>query len=198
MPHHPPEHGKPIAEFERFDPQIGKTISFRRVSLEQDLDMLHQWMHEPHVIPFWRLNIPYEKYREHLRKFLADPHQTLHIGSLDGVPMSYWETYWVRDDIVGQAYDFHPEDQGVHLLIGPPSYLGKGYALPLLKTVVFRLFQHENTEKVVAEPDIRNEKMIHIFKKCGFQFQKEIDLPDKRAALMFCHRETFMRSWENG
>ncbi|MFC7439649.1 GNAT family N-acetyltransferase [Laceyella putida] len=176
---------------------MGKTISFRRVTLEHDLDMLFQWMHEPHVIPFWNLAIPFEKYEKHLRKFLADPHQTLHIGSLDGVPMSYWETYWAKDDVVGKTYDVHPEDQGIHLLFGPPSYLGKGYALPLLKTMVFRLFQHEKTEKVVAEPDIRNEKMIHIFKKCGFAFQKEIDLPDKRAALMYCYREPFLRSWNH-
>ncbi|MGA9173874.1 MAG: GNAT family N-acetyltransferase [Thermoactinomyces sp.] len=172
-----------------------KTISFRKVSLEHDLDMLFQWMQQPHVIPFWNLNISFEKYRDHLRKSLTDPHQTLQIGLLNGVPMSYWETYWAKDDIVGQHYEVHPEDQGVHLLIGPPSFLGKGYALPLLKAMVFRLFQYEKTEKVIAEPDIRNDKMIHIFKKCGFEIQKEIDLPDKRALLMYCYREPFFRGW---
>ncbi|WP_445164674.1 GNAT family N-acetyltransferase [Paenactinomyces guangxiensis] len=177
---------------------MGKRISFRPVTLERDLERLHQWMHEPHVIPYWNLNIPFAKYREHLRKFLADPHQTLYIGSLDGTPMSYWETYWVKDDILAQYYDFHPDDQGVHLLIGPPAFLGKGYASPLLRTITRRLFHHNRTEKVVAEPDIRNEKMIHIFKKCGFEFQKAIDLPDKRAALMYCYREPFLRSWNHG
>ncbi|MBA4602819.1 GNAT family N-acetyltransferase [Thermoactinomyces mirandus] len=178
------------------DPSIDKTITFRKVDLEQDFGRLHQWMHEPHVIPFWNLNISREKYREHLQSFLADPHQTLHIGSLDGTPMSYWETYWIRGDILGNFYDFHPEDQGIHLLIGPPSFLGKGYALPLLRAMTCCLFQHKSTQKVVAEPDVRNEKMIHIFEKCGFEFQKETDLPDKRAALMFCNRDSFKRRWE--
>lgn len=180
------------------DPDIGKEISFRRVEMEKDLDRLHEWMHQPHVIQFWNLNIPYDQYREHLRKFLADPHQTLHIGSLDGTPMSYWETYWVRGDILGKHYDYDPEDQGIHLLIGPPPFLGKGYALPLLRAMTYRLFQHQPTQKVVAEPDIRNKKMIHIFEKCGFEFQREIDLPDKRAALMFCYRDTFQRRWNHG
>lgn len=193
---YPPSHPH-LTEFCVVDHTLEKSISFRQVRLEQDLDMLFQWMHEPHVIPFWNLALPYAEYREHLRKFLADPHQALHIGSLDGVPMSYWETYWAQQDIVGQYYDADPEDQGVHLLIGPPSYLGKGYALPLLKAMVSRLFQHEPTEKVVAEPDIRNEKMIHIFKQCGFTFQKAIDLPDKRAALMFCDRNSFLRRWNH-
>ncbi|WP_206186547.1 GNAT family N-acetyltransferase [Thermoflavimicrobium daqui] len=184
--------------FQRYDSSIGKTISFRQVQLEEDLDRLHQWMHEPHVIPFWNLAIPREQYREHLCKFLADSHQTLYIGSLDGVPMSYWETYWAKDDILGKFYDFHPEDQGIHLLIGPPSFLGKGYIYPLLQTMTYHLFQHPQTEKIVAEPDIRNKKMIYVFQKCGFEFQKEIDLPDKRAALMYCYREPFLRSVSHG
>nr|WP_107727577.1 GNAT family N-acetyltransferase [Desmospora activa] len=180
--------------YERFHPTIGKRIAFRPVELERDLERLHQWMHQFHVIPFWDLNIPLDRYRKHLQTFLADTHQSLHIGSLDGVPMSYWETYWAKDDILGKYYDVHPDDQGIHLLIGPPSYLGKGYALPLLQTMTAWLFEHQETQKVVAEPDIRNDKMIHLFTKCGFRFQQEIQLPDKRAALMFCYRDTFVGS----
>jgi acetyl CoA:N6-hydroxylysine acetyl transferase len=174
--------------FECLHPIIGKRIAFRPVELERDLKQLHHWMHQPHVIPFWKLNIPLERYRKHLESFLADSHQRLHIGSLDGVPMSYWETYWATDDILGRYYDAHPDDQGVHLLIGPPAYIGKGYARPLLQTMTEWLFTHQATQRVVAEPDIRNEKMIHIFETCGFRFEKEIQLPDKRAALMVCQR----------
>ncbi|WP_245838686.1 GNAT family N-acetyltransferase [Marininema halotolerans] len=169
---------------------MNQTITFRPVNFSEDINRLHQWQKEPHVVPFWNLDIPRVQYEKHLLNFLADTHQDLHIGSIEGVPMSYWETYWVKDDILGQHYDFHPEDQGIHLLIGPPSFLGKGYAQPLLESMTARLFEHPATQKVVAEPDIRNKKMIHIFEKCGFRFQKEIELPDKRAALMFCHRKT--------
>jgi RimJ/RimL family protein N-acetyltransferase len=186
-----------LDNFSFYHQKIKKTISFRPVRLEQDLEMLHQWMHEPHVIPFWNRALSLEKYEVHLRDFLKDTHQSLHIGSLNDVPISYWETYWVKDDVLGKSYDVHPDDQGIHLLFGPTSYLGKGYALPFLSTMVYCLFQHEKTEKVVTEPDIRNEKMIHIFKKCGFELQKNIKLPDKEAALMFCHREPFLRSWND-
>ncbi|HEX7063889.1 MAG TPA: GNAT family N-acetyltransferase, partial [Bacillales bacterium] len=134
-------------------------------------------------------------FRDHLRKALADSHQTLYIGELDGVPMSYWESYWVRDDVIGKYYDFEQNDQGVHLLIGPEPFLGRGYALPLLRAMVAFQFQAEGTDLVVAEPDIRNKKMIHIFKKCGFEAQNEIDLPDKSGLLMFCRREVFERRW---
>lgn len=181
--------------FKVFDPNIKKEIVFRPVGI-QDVDMLHRWMHQEHVIPFWKRNLSFTEYKRHLQEFLADDHQQLYIGSLDQTAMSYWETYWVKEDILGNYYDYDPADQGVHLLIGPPEFLGKGYATPLLQAITFLLFQQDQTQKVVAEPDVRNEKMIHVFEKCGYVFQREINLPDKRAALMFCERDQFIRSWE--
>ncbi|MCF2945083.1 GNAT family N-acetyltransferase [Paenibacillus tarimensis] len=183
------------AVFQLKHPGIGKTIAFRPVSLELDFDRLLKWQHEPHVIPYWRLNIPEEQYREYLISSLANRNHTLYIGMLDDVPMSYFESYWAAGDRIGQYYEAGEQDQGVHLLIGPPDYLGKGYALPLLQAMVCFQFRHAATDTIVAEPDIRNSRMIHIFKRCGFRFDREVELPEKTAALMFCSRQDFERSW---
>lgn len=184
-------------EFSFYDREVNQTISFVKAALERDIVILHKWHQEPHVIPFWNLNIPFEKYRSHLKGFLSDPHQTLFLGLLNGVPMSYWEAYWVQGDVVESCYDPHPEDRGIHLLIGEPDYLGKGYALPLLRAMVHFQFLHQSTDKVIAEPDIRNKKMIHIFEQCGFEKIKPIELPDKTGMLMFCQREQFERRWRD-
>ncbi|OYD56819.1 GNAT family N-acetyltransferase [Fictibacillus aquaticus] len=176
---------------------MGKTISFVKVELERDAAMLHEWQQQPYVIPFWKLDIPFEAYVKHLEKFLADTHQTLYLGLIDGVPMSYWEAYWVKGDVVEDTYDYHPHDQGIHLLIGEEAYLGKGYALPMLRAMVAFQFLSKKTEKVIAEPDITNDKMIHVFETCGFEKVKPIQLPDKTGMLMFCHRETFERRWSD-
>ncbi|MEM1506039.1 GNAT family N-acetyltransferase [Domibacillus sp. 8LH] len=181
--------------FERYEPLIQKTISFRHVSMEEDVERLHLWMHEKHVIPFWNLNISFENYTAHLQRFLQDDHQTLLIGELGGVPMSYWESYWVKDDIIGTRYPFGEYDQGIHLLIGPKEFLGKGFIYPMLLTILYKKFQVVETNQIIAEPDIRNEKMIHVFKKCGFQPVKEVELPDKTGLLMICERKVFERRW---
>ncbi|ALC81263.1 MULTISPECIES: GNAT family N-acetyltransferase [Bacillus] len=181
--------------FERYDPVIQKSILFRRVTMEKDLEQLHSWMHEKHVIPYWKLNISLEKYKVHLQKFLQDDHQTLLVGELDGVPMSYWESYWVKGDIIGNYYAFDEYDQGIHLLIGPTDFLGKGFTYPLLMTILQKKFQVPETNKIIAEPDIRNEKMIYVFKKCGFQPVMEVELSDKSALLMECERNVFERRW---
>lgn len=184
-------------KYEHYDPISQKTIAFRPVKAEKDGERLHTWMHEEHVIPFWNLNISFDDYMKHLQRFLKDDHQTLLIGELDGVPMSYWESYWVKGDIIGNYYSFGEYDQGIHLLIGPPAFLGKGLIYPLLLTMLYKQFQCKETNRVVAEPDIRNEKMIHVFKKCGFKAVKEVKLPDKTGLLMACERDMFERRWKN-
>ena len=165
-----------------------RSLAFRPVELVRDLELVYGWMHQAHVIPFWKLDLPYPAFRQHLERALEDPHQTLYLGLLEGVPVSYWECYWAADDMIGQHYPVHADDQGVHLLIGPPNYLGKGLALPLLNAVVRGLFTFAGTRRVVAEPDSRNAKMIHVFKRCGFEPQRLVDLPDKQALLMLCDR----------
>lgn len=179
--------------YQAFEPEIGKEISFRPVTLQEDLNRIHAWMNEPHVIPFWDMARPLEDIRDYLQKALDDPHQTPYVGNLDGVPMSYWETYWAVEDVISGYYEVRPEDQGIHLLIGPPEFLGRGYALPLLRAMTALQFRHEATQRIVTEPDIRNGLVIRVFERCGFEFQRPIDLPEKRAALMFCHRERFER-----
>jgi RimJ/RimL family protein N-acetyltransferase len=182
--------------YKKFDAEINKSIAFRPVSLSLDLDRIHEWMNQDYVIPFWQLGFNKDKIQQHLKKALADKHQTLYIGFIDDVPMSYWESYWAIDDVVSGCYPTEKSDQGIHLLIGDRTFLGKGYALPLLRAMTFFQFEHSDTQKVIAEPDIRNSKMIHVFEKCGFVFQREILLPDKSAALMFCERQHFMEKWK--
>ncbi|MEE6146346.1 GNAT family N-acetyltransferase [Bacillus cereus] len=177
---------------------MNKNISFRRANMEEDFEKLHSWMNNKHVIPFWRLNMSKDLYKIHLDNALKDTHQTLYIGYLDNIPMSYWEAYYVKGDIIEKYYDYDEHDQGIHLLIGPEQYLGKGYALPLLKAMVTFQFQNKKTQKIIAEPDINNKKMIHVFERCGFKAIKSIDLPDKTGLLMFCSRIEFEGALVNG
>lgn len=149
-------------------------------------------MNRPHVVPFWDLARPVEGIRHYIEENLADEQQTPYIGSLDGEPMSYWEAYSVPDDVVGRYYQADAADRGVHLLIGPPEHLGRGLALPLLRAMTAFQLSYPGTQRVVAEPNVRNGRMIHVFGPSGYEKQREIDLPDKRAALMFCDKDRFL------
>ncbi|WP_100400985.1 GNAT family N-acetyltransferase [Bacillus sp. FJAT-44742] len=174
----------------RFEKRIGsgQVITFRPFEIKEDLVRLHEWMHKDHVIPFWQLNVPFSRLKRHMEKAVANEHQLLWIGCLDDVPLSYWETYEVKEDVIGKYYRYHSQDRGIHLLIGPEFYIGRGLAEPFVKAMVDFEFTKRKATKIVAEPDITNKKMIHVFQKCGFQPIKPITLPEKRALLMIYHR----------
>lgn len=183
-------------DYRTYHPDLERTISFRQVSLERDLERLHAWLNSEHVLPYWQLNDPLPEFRETLIEKIADDHMTPYVGYLDHVPMSYWESYWAADDEIAEYYDAEPADQGIHLLIGPSEYLGHGYAEPLVRAVTEMQFCHQETDRIVTEPDSRNERVIHVFEQCGFEPRQELELPEKDALLMVCERERFRAGGE--
>jgi acetyl CoA:N6-hydroxylysine acetyl transferase len=167
----------------------GGRASFRLLDPEADLELVHGWMHQPHVVPFWQLDLDRAGVAAYLRQAAADDHQQVLVGHVDGEPVSYWECYWAARDLLAEHYPAEPADQGVHLLIGPPERTGRGLGRQLLQAVVaWQLAREPATRRVVAEPDVRNGRMIHVFEQCGFRRAGELELPDKRAALMVHER----------
>lgn len=176
-----------------YDSRIDRTISFRPATTERDLGRLHRWLNSEHVLPYWELDEPLPAFERAFEEKLADEHLVPYIGCLDHVPMSYWEAYWTADDPLANHYEARPSDRGLHLLIGPPEYLEKGYAVPLLREMTALQFAHPEVERVVAEPDARNERAIAAFEACGFEsrFEFEFGEEDKEALLVVCERERF-------
>lgn len=167
----------------------GARTWFRPLDPEADLDLVHGWMHQPHVTAFWRLDVSRGELAAYLRGVVSDGHQEVLIGCVDGTPVSYWEVYWAAHDPLARHYAAEPHDQGVHLLIGPPELTGRGLGRHLLEQVVtWQLAREPRTRRIVAEPDVRNARMIHVFERCGFVREADVELPDKRAALMVRHR----------
>ena len=182
-------------DFEYYDETIDRHVGFRPVDLERDLGRLHAWLGSEHVKPYWDLDEPLLEFRETLRGKLADDHTTLYIGCVDHAPMSYWERYWAAEDDLAAYYDADPADQGIHLLIGPEEYLGRGYGVALLRAMLAFQFRHPETDRVVAEPDARNDAVLAAAERCGaeprheFEFEEE----EKTARLLVCQRERFER-----
>lgn len=183
-------------DYRTYQQNLEATISFRQATLERDLERLHAWLNSEHVLPYWQLNDPLPEFRETLSEKIEDEHMTPYVGYLNHVPMSYWESYWAAEDEIAEYYDAEPADQGIHLLIGPSEYLGHGYAEPLVRAVTEMQFCHPETDRIVTEPDSRNERVIHVFEQCGFEPQRKLDLPEKDALLMICERDRFRREDE--
>ncbi|MFJ6216280.1 GNAT family N-acetyltransferase [Streptomyces sp. NPDC092296] len=147
-------------------------------------------MNDPAVAEFWRLDGPPETTERHLRAQLAgDGHSVPCVGLLDGRPMSYWEVYRADLDPLALHYPARPHDTGIHLLLGPADTRGRGIGSTLLDALAARILQSRpHCTRVVAEPDVRNAPSVAAFRRAGFHCAAELDLPDKRAALMIRDR----------
>ncbi|PVC78568.1 GNAT family N-acetyltransferase [Streptomyces sp. CS081A] len=166
--------------------------SFRLVPvrLERDLPLLTRWMNDPAVAAFWELAGPETVTADHLRAQLeGDGRSVPCLGLLDGTPMSYFEIYRADLDPLARHYPAHPHDTGLHLLIGGTADRGRGVGTTLLRAVADLVLDHRpRCTRVLAEPDLRNTPSVSAFLGGGFRYAAEVDLPDKRAALMIRDR----------
>ncbi|MEV7084326.1 GNAT family N-acetyltransferase [Streptomyces sp. NPDC093085] len=156
------------------------------VHMERDLALISGWMNDPAVAAFWHLAGAPERTEAHVRPQLDGDGRTLPcLGVLDGVPMSYWELYRADLDPLARHYPARPHDTGIHLLLGGVANRGRGVGTVLLRAVADLVLDHRpRCARVVAEPDLRNTPSVAAFLGAGFRFAAEVDLPDKRAALM--------------
>ncbi|MGW0090523.1 GNAT family N-acetyltransferase [Streptomyces sp. NPDC003328] len=160
------------------------------VDPSRDLPLVARWMNDPAVAVFWDLAGDVSVTERHLWAQLAgDGRSVPCLGVLDGTPMSYWEIYRADLDPLARHYPARPHDTGIHLLIGGVADRGRGIGSALLRAVAdLVLDRRPSCSRVVAEPDLRNIPSVASFLNAGFRFSAEVDLPEKRAALMIRDR----------
>ncbi|MEU1470865.1 GNAT family N-acetyltransferase [Streptomyces sp. NPDC005761] len=156
------------------------------VRLERDLSVISRWMNDPAVAAFWELAGSETVTARHLTPQLGgDGRSVPCLGVLSGVPMSYWEIYRADLDPLARHCRVRPHDTGVHLLIGEVDQRGHGIGSTLLRAVSDLVLDNRpRCTRVVAEPDVRNTPSVSAFLSAGFRYSAEVELPEKRAALM--------------
>lgn len=153
---------------------------------ERDLPLITRWMNDPAVAAFWDLAGPETVTAAHLYgQCDGDGRSFPGLGVLDGTPMSYFEIYRADLDPLARHYPAQPHDTGIHLLLGGVADRGRGLGSVLLRAVSgLVLDRRPRCARVIAEPDLRNTPSVSAFLRAGFRLFAEVDLPDKRAALM--------------
>jgi acetyl CoA:N6-hydroxylysine acetyl transferase len=165
-------------------------VAFRHLDVEADLELVHGWMQQPHVVPWWELEGPIEVVRAFLERQAALAHLDQWIVTDDERnPFAYVETYRVPDDELAGYYDAQPGDRGFHLLVGPPELLGSGMAQALVCHLATRLLGQFGITRVVCEPDERNARMLALCRMLGGEELGTLELPDRRRVLIGWTRE---------
>jgi acetyl CoA:N6-hydroxylysine acetyl transferase len=180
------------AVYEEHDAVLDRRIWGRRIEPALDAGLVHHWMHQPHVVEFWQMAWPTSWVEDYLQRHAEDPHRTAYLGFVGDDPVGYVEVYDPAHDVLGQHYPVAPGDVGAHVLIGDEADLGR-FSVSLGMACIRFLFRRPEVQRVVGEPDVRNHQLLSLLAFLGFHKQGEVDLPDKRAALMVCDRRDFER-----
>jgi RimJ/RimL family protein N-acetyltransferase len=164
-------------------------VSFRPLDLEADLALVHGWMQQPHVVPWWGLEGPDARVRAFLEQQASLAHLDPWIVGDERRPFAYVETYRVPQDPIAAYYDCKSGDRGFHMLIGPAELLGSGVAQALVRHLATFLLGQLGIDRVVCEPDARNARMLALCRSLGAEDLATLDLPDGRRILLGWTRE---------
>ncbi|GAA3052229.1 penicillin amidase [Streptomyces olivoverticillatus] len=171
------------------------TVRIRPVDPRTDIDLIHGWVGEERA-RFWGMR---EAGRERVQEIYAylDSLTTHHAYLLhrDDRPVALFQTYEPEADPVGECYDVQPGDFGIHLMIGPAEGAPEpGFTETLLTVFLgWILAADPNRKRIIAEPNALNEKATARLLRTGFERGPEVELPEKRAQLVFLSRDVFER-----
>jgi hypothetical protein len=153
--------------------------------------VVHSWVTKPRN-RFWGMPEHTVEQVEEIYAFVAglDTHHA-YLLLLDDGPIGIFQTYDPEHDPVGELYPVEPGDFGLHLLLDAGDR-----DLPHVTSAVFpallrHLFADPAHTRIIAEPDIRNDRMITRLQREGFTLGPEIDMTHKKAQLTFLPRSRF-------
>ncbi|WP_053070577.1 GNAT family N-acetyltransferase [Halomonas sp. PR-M31] len=183
----------PGEHYRRYMPEIGKTFSLRLIDVQEDGERFHRWQNDPRVAAFWEYPFDREALDEMIRGRLADPHCTPLIGCFDDQPFAYLEGYWVAEDRLAPYCEHGSFDQGIHVLVGETTHLGKANTLAWLYGLSHYLFLREpRCQTLFGEPRTDNRAILrYTYPLNAWKKRYEFDFPHKRSMLLSCTREDF-------
>ena len=161
---------------------------------EEDIELIHSWVQEERA-RFWGM-------LEHSREQVLEIYQFLDsldthhafLALLDEQPVALFQSYEPLHDPVGEAYPARAEDFGMHLLLAPAARPIPRFTPRLVSALIRYMFSNPAIDRIVVEPDARNEKAIRRLKTTCFELGPKIQLTEKEAQLAFLTRERFEKA----
>jgi siderophore synthetase component/RimJ/RimL family protein N-acetyltransferase len=169
------------------------------LDLDRDLDLLHAWVTHPRS-HYWGLQgADPSRVRDEYQKIADNPHHHAWLGlDDDGTPLFLAETYEPAHSELASFYDVRPGDIGMHVLVAPPASdlapKRSGLTSAVFRAVMDFCFADSKVDRVVVEPDVRNEAIARKNAEAGFVEVRHIQLHDKVARLSFCTRVAYEMS----
>lgn len=168
----------------------------RPLSISGDMTIIHNWVNRPYA-RYWGMQgmSLAEVTQAHIQLLNRDNYE-IFVGTLDEEVIFMTEKYNPSGDQLGTCYQVERGDCGMHVLVSPPDRKIKGFTWEVFCCILEFIFSDPMVERIVVEPDVRNDKIHILNKKAGFQYQDTIQLPNKKAHLAWCTRQDYWAAKE--
>lgn len=157
----------------------------------RDAELLHAWVSADRA-RFWMMQ---EHTVEEVREIYAwlDEQPTHHVWWVreDGEPVALFQDYLPSAEEVGSTYDVRPGDLGVHFMLAEATAVRPGFTGALVAFLLAHVFADPAVERIVVEPDARNDKAVARMTRLGFELGPVVELSTKPAQLAFLTRESY-------
>jgi adenylate kinase family enzyme len=134
-------------------------------------ETLKEWLKQDHVAEFWH-GVGLQNTLKSISRFVNGEETlfTLWIAYDGTIPFGYLMTSKVdfeKDHLYAKHLNPSSKAITLDLLIGNPSYLGKGFGHRMIRELLQQKF-HDVTD-VFIDPGVDNPKAIHVYEKAGFR-----------------------------
>ena len=163
-------------------------ITFQPLT-QESLPLLFMWFCNPHVSEFWPEPKTWNEFEEKWKKKFATDFRF--IAYLDGIPFGYIHYYHVSEETRKKYEQLHipASAVGIDLLIGDPSYLGKGYGKKLIEEFIEFIKQQEpQCKAIIIDPASNNVRAIACYKRVGFEYTSSETVDDTSSVPLMIYR----------
>lgn len=151
--------------------------------------MLRDWVTHPRSVYWQMAGATTEDVALEYSRILASSGHDAWLGRVDGEPTFLAETYDPATSPLAGLPELRPGDLGMHVLVAPPAGEPRpGLTRAVLAAVLEHCFADPAVQRVVVEPDVRNEAIARLNKEAGFVVVRTVELEGKTAALSFLTR----------
>lgn len=177
----------------RFDDVLG-IFSFELLDIPRHKNLITRWVkHEK--ARFWCMSdMSDNEIAAYYQNMQSENKAKAYIGKLNERPLFLFELYDPEKDEIAECYTPHPQDIGMHFLVAPKEAdTTHGLSQAVLNSIIKFIYHNQKIERIIVEPDVRNDKIHVLNKKLGFEYQKTIKLSYKKAYLAFLNRANFAK-----
>ena len=168
-------------------------MSMRPIDFARDIPFIHDWVHRDYARYWGMQDCSPEQVRDSYAQLCRREGYQVLIGEWSGhhEPLFLLELYHPLLDELAEHYPALESDRGFHLIVAPATTSRPSLTFHILWALGEFAFRDPAVQRIVAEPDIRNEKMLVRCLQAGYTLGDVVHLPDKTAQMVQLTRSAF-------